>query len=93
MIDTTKQAYEYAKRNKKVNEGVIEAYKHAYSEGYYRALILPDDELLAIIQKRYRSKEKIERDLAMSDARRGFTKEEIEEAKMHDKIKRFRKGF
>jgi hypothetical protein len=89
MIDVTAQAYEYAKKVKKVNEGVIEAYKKAYNVGYEKAKRLPDIELLEIIKSRYRSDEKIAMDLGHSDARRGFNEKEKKEAKMHDLIKSF----
>lgn len=89
MIDVTQEAYEYAQKVKKVNEGVIEAYKKAYNVGYEKAKRLPDIELLKIIKSRYRSKSKIEMDLAYSGARRGLNKEEAKEAKMHELIKSF----
>jgi len=89
MIDVTQQAYEYAQKVKKVNEGVIEAYKKAYNVGYEKAKRLPDIKLLEIIKSRYRSKSKIEMDLSYSDARRGLNKEESKEAKMHELIKSF----
>ena len=89
MIDVTQQAYEYAQKVKKVNEGVIEAYKKAYNVGYEKAKRLPDIKLLEIILSRYRSYKKIEMDLGYSDARRGLNDEETKEAKMHELIKSF----
>lgn len=89
MIDVTQQAYEYARKVKKVNEGVIEAYKKAYNVGYEKAKRLPDIELLNIIKSRYRSYEEIKMDLDYSDARRGLNDKETKEAKMHELIKSF----
>lgn len=89
MIDVTKEAYEYAVKVKKVNEGVIEAYKSAYNKGYNTACKQSDMELLELIKGRYRDARTIHEHIGHSGGGRGVTEKEGREAQMHELIRSF----
>ena len=92
-MDLTKRAYDYAVQKKKVNEGVIEAFKFAYELGRRDAAIRPTEELLHNIKSRYRSSKQVEYDLGMSDLRRNAKGEELVEIKKHNLIVNFIQEF
>lgn len=93
MEDLTKRAYNYAVDKKKVNQGVIEAFKDAYSTGYGDSVKRPNIELLKIVRARYRSSKQVEYDLGMSDARRNANEQELAEIKKHELLDELIKQF
>lgn len=61
MSNLTEQAYQYASKVKKVNSGVIEAYKFAYIKGQKSIINKAPLELLDLVRGKFRSiKEKDE---------------------------------
>ncbi|MGG5506724.1 MULTISPECIES: hypothetical protein [unclassified Myroides] len=87
--ELTAQAYKYAKDVKKVNLGVIEAYKKGFRSGEQFAQSLNSKSILKMIAGRYRSRKMIEHDLGYDDARRSLNDQEIQEANTHEKIVKF----
>lgn len=77
----TKIAYDYAVKKKKVNQGVIEAYKSGFSlfENLFRNLTAV--ELLEYARDKYRDQARICDDLGYSGAMRGPNDEEKKEVK------------
>lgn len=93
MRDTTKEAYEYARKMKKVNEGVIEAYNHAFEKGFKSGVNQPTVELLKVIQARYDTKKDIEYALGMSGSTRGINDQEAQNIKIRSLIDQFINDF
>ncbi len=85
----TEMAYEYAKRMKKVNQGVIEAYKDGYNRGYKNGIKQSDENLISELKSRYRNKRDVDYDLGMSDARRGPNEKEAQEVRIRSLIEKF----
>lgn len=84
--ELTAQAYKYAKDAKKVNLGVIEAYKEGFKAGEQFVRLLNSKSLLNIIATRYRSRKNIKHDLGYEGIHRSLNDQEIQEASNHEKI-------